>query len=286
MSTSGITPLGDMSSRIKLSDGHSIHRLGFGTYETSGRETTQAVTWALETGYRTIDSAQMYGNEREVGSAIRDYLTKNPSVKRQDIFYTTKLASNNGYNQSLKSLQTSLQRCGLEYIDLILIHSPYEGPQARKESWEALLEAQKRGWTKSIGVSNYGVKHLQEMHKQGHKPVVNQVDLHPFMTRTDIVDFCQENDIVLEAYAPLTRGYRIKHPPLLAIAKKYERTAAQVLIRWGLQHGFVEIPKSAKKQRIEENARVWDFEINEGDMQALDDMDEYLVTDWDPTGTE
>ena len=146
----------------------------------------------------------MYGNEREVGSAIRDYLTKDPSAKRQDIFYTTKLASNNGYNQSLKSLQTSLQRCGLDYIDLILIHSPYDGPHARKESWEALLEAQKRGWTKSIGVSNYGVKHLQEMLKQGNKPVVNQVDLHPFMTRTDIVDFSQENDIVLEVISLLT----------------------------------------------------------------------------------
>lgn len=142
----------------------------------------------------------MYGNEREVGSAIRDYLNKNPTVKRQDIFYTTKLASNDGYNRSLKSLEISLQRCGLDYIDMILIHSPYGGPQARKESWEALVEAQKRGWTKSVGVSNYGVKHLEEMLKQGYKPVVNQVDLHPFMTRTDIVGFCQKNDIALEVF--------------------------------------------------------------------------------------
>jgi len=148
----------------------------------------------------------MYGNEREVGSAIRDFLGKNPSVIREDIFYTTKLASNDGYNRSLKSLETSLQRCGLDYIDLILIHSPYGGPRARKESWEALVEAQKRGWTKSIGVSNYGVKHLQEMLKLGYKPVVNQVDLHPFMTRTDIVSFCQKNDIVLEVFPNLVQG--------------------------------------------------------------------------------
>ena len=147
-----------------------------------------------------IDSAQMYGNEREVGAAIRAFIAHKPSIQRADIFYTTKLASNNGYNQSLKSLEASLQRCGLDYIDLILIHSPYGGPQARRDSWRALLEAQKRGWTKSIGVSNYGVKHLQEMLKDGHKPALNQVDLHPFMTRTDIVEFCQKNDIVLEVY--------------------------------------------------------------------------------------
>jgi diketogulonate reductase-like aldo/keto reductase len=145
-----------------------------------------------------FDSAQMYANEREVGAAIKAYLAHNPDIKRDDIFYTTKLASNNGYHQSLRALETSLQRCGLDYIDLILIHSPYGGPRARKESWEALLEAQKRGWTRSIGVSNYGVKHLQEMLKDGHSPVVNQVDLHPFMTRTDIVEFCQKNDILLQ----------------------------------------------------------------------------------------
>jgi diketogulonate reductase-like aldo/keto reductase len=230
----------------------------------------------------------MYGNEREVGSAIKSFLSKNPSIKREDIFYTTKLASNAGYNRSLKALEQSLQRCGLDYIDLILIHSPYGGAQARKESWNVLLEAQKQGWTKSIGVSNYGIKHLQELLDQGQKPVINQVDLHPFMTRTDIVDFCQKHEIVLEvyypmtmlmkAYAPLTKGYRIKHPPLLEIAKKYNKSAAQVLIRWGLQHGYVEIPKSSKKQRIEENTQVWDFEIAEGDMKALDAMDEYIVT--------
>lgn len=140
----------------------------------------------------------MYGNEKEVGSAIKSFLRKNPNVKREDIFYTTKLASNSGYNRSLKSLEQSLQSCGLDYIDLILIHSPYGGPQARKESWNALLEAQKQGWTKSIGVSNYGIKHLQELLDQGEKPVINQVDLHPFMTRTDIVKFCKTHDIVLE----------------------------------------------------------------------------------------
>jgi diketogulonate reductase-like aldo/keto reductase len=140
----------------------------------------------------------MYGNEREVGSAIKSFLSKNPAIKREDIFYTTKLASNAGYNRSLKALEQSLERCGLDYIDLILIHSPYGGSQARKESWNALLEAQKQGWTKSIGVSNYGVKHLQELLGQGQKPVLNQVDLHPFMTRTDIVDFCTKHDIILE----------------------------------------------------------------------------------------
>ena len=146
-----------------------------------------------------FDSAQMYGNEKEVGAAIHSFLSKNPSIKREDIFYITKLASNSGYNRSLKTLESSFQRCGLDYIDLILIHSPHGGSRARKESWDALVDAQKRGWTRSIGVSNYGVKHLQEMLDKGQKPAVNQVDLHPFMTRTDIVTFCQKNDIALQA---------------------------------------------------------------------------------------
>ena len=145
-----------------------------------------------------IDSAQMYHNEKQVGAAIATFLQNNPSVTRQDIFYTTKLASNDGYQRSLKSLETSLQVCGLEYIDLILIHSPYGGPKARTESWEALLEAQRRGWTKKIGVSNYGVKHLQEMLEQGYTPAINQVDLHPFMTRKNIVELCRKHDIALE----------------------------------------------------------------------------------------
>jgi diketogulonate reductase-like aldo/keto reductase len=147
-----------------------------------------------------FDTAQMYGNEKQVGNAILRFLQNNSSVKREDIYYTTKLASNNGYERSLEALEKSLSVSGLEYIDLILIHSPYGGPQARNESWEALTEAKKRGWTKSIGVSNYGVSHLEEMLEQGQRPVINQVDLHPFMTRTDIVEFCQKNDIVLEVW--------------------------------------------------------------------------------------
>lgn len=149
-----------------------------------------------------IDSAQMYGNEHEVGAAITAFMARNPGVTREDIFYTTKLSSNNGYRESLKALEISLRRCGLGYIDLVLIHSPYGGPLARKESWRALLEAKKRGWTRSIGVSNYGIQHLQEMFRDGYKPVINQIDLHPFMTRTDIVQFCQRNDIVLEVSSP------------------------------------------------------------------------------------
>jgi diketogulonate reductase-like aldo/keto reductase len=178
-----------------------------------------------------FDSAQMYGNEREVGSAIMAFLRKNPSLKREDIYYTTKLAINSGYSRSLKAIEQSLQRCGLGYIDLILIHSPYGGSQARKESWEALLEAQKKGWTKSVGVSNYGVRHLQEMLRQGQRPTVNQVDLHPFMTRTDIVEFCKKNDIVLEVIIlrlMANPGIRAAHKRVPDQTSTVARDSAQV----------------------------------------------------------
>lgn len=178
-----------------------------------------------------FDSAEMYGNESEVGLAILSFMTGDPYLKREEFYFTTKLASNNGYSRSLKSIEQSLKACGLGYIDLLLIHSPYGGPQARKESWEALKEAQRLGWTKSIGVSNYGVRHLKEMLDQGFKPVINQVDLHPFMTRNDIVSFCEQHDIILEVdlfRSPADIGLRTAYEGISHRSSSFTRNCQKI----------------------------------------------------------
>ncbi|KAB2578986.1 putative oxidoreductase C2F3.05c [Lasiodiplodia hormozganensis] len=277
-----------LSSRLKLANGLSMPQIHLGVYLTDGRECYQAVLWALEAGYRAIDSAQMYHNEREVGQAIKHFLASpanSQGLKREDIHFTSKLASNTSYDAARRAIKQSLKACGLDYIDLFLLHSPYGGRQARLDCWRAVEDAIADGEVKIGGVSNYGVKHLQELldSKPRVHPAVNQIEVHPFNTRTDITTFCQQNNIVVEAYAPLARALRMQHPVIVALSKKYACTPAQLLVRWSLQHGYVPLPKSVKKERIVENARVGEFAIEEEDMTELDGLDEYLVTDWDPT---
>ncbi|KAF2273254.1 Aldo/keto reductase [Westerdykella ornata] len=259
-----------------------------GVYLTSGQETYRAVGWALEAGYRGIDSAQMYRNEKQAGRAILDFLASEANVdglRREDIHFTSKLASNSAYDTARKAISRSVKECGLGYIDLFLLHSPYGGKTARLESWRAVEDAIKDGEVKIGGVSNYGVKHLQELLASNPNipPAVNQVEVHPFNTRTDITSFCQEHGIVVEAYAPLVRALRMKHPTIVQLSNKYKCTPAQLLVRWSLQHGYVPLPKSSKKERIVENADISGFAIADEDMQRMDGLDEYLVTDWDPT---
>lgn len=234
----------------------------------------------------------MYDNEAEVGQAILSYLSEQQNrknaLKREDIFYTSKLSSNLGYEASRRSIQQSVRASGLGYIDLFLVHAPYGGPRRRQESWRAVEEAISAGEVRSGGVSNYGIKHLQELlnSKPKYFPVVNQLEVHPFNSRREITSFCQQNGIVVEAYAPLTRAQKMRHPKLVNLAKKYGcTTPAQLLIRWSLQHGFVPLPKSASKARIVENSKVEGFEIEEGDMKSMDALEEYYVVDWDPVDT-
>ncbi|KAF4546373.1 putative aldo keto reductase protein [Lasiodiplodia theobromae] len=276
------------TARVQLANGLSMPQIHLGVYLTDGRECYQAVLWALEAGYRAIDSAQMYHNEREVGQAIKHFLASpanSQGLKREDIHFTSKLASNTSYDAARRAIKQSLKACGLDYIDLFLLHSPYGGRQARLDCWRAVEDAIADGEVKIGGVSNYGVKHLQELldSKPRVHPAVNQIEVHPFNTRTDITTFCQQNNIVVEAYAPLARALRMQHPVIVALSKKYACTPAQLLVRWSLQHGYVPLPKSVKKERIVENARVGEFAIEEEDMTELDGLDEYLVTDWDPT---
>ncbi|KAK3702056.1 hypothetical protein LTR37_015170 [Vermiconidia calcicola] len=273
-----------LASRIKLNNGSTMPHIHLGVYLMSGSEASKAVHHALDAGYRGFDSAQMYHNEKQVGHAILDYMRQHPELKREDIHYTTKLASNGDYDTARRSITQSVKECGLGYVDLFLLHSPYGGKEKRLESWRAIEAAVKDGEVRVGGVSNFGEKHIDELLaiNPSLKPDVNQIEVHPFNTRSKLTAHCQKNDIVVEAYAPLARALRMKHPTIVELAKKYGCTSGQLLVRWSLQHGFVPLPKSVKKERIVENAGIGGFSIDDGDMKKMDGLDEYLVTDWDP----
>ncbi len=253
--------------------------LGLGVYQTSpGRATEEAVKTALRVGYRHIDTASLYGNEESVGVAVRE-----SGLPREQVFVTTKLwNSDHGYDSALRACDRSLRRLGLGYIDLYLIHWPVS--ELRDDSWRALIELQRRGSCRAIGVSNYTIRHLGEL-LEGSKvvPDVDQVEFNPFLYQEKLLRFCQDARIQLEAYSPLTRGHRLSHPTVVELARRYSKTAAQIMIRWSLQHGLVVIPKSAQPERIKENPEVFDFEISAADMARLDSIGENLHMDWDPT---
>ncbi|KAK9361547.1 NADP-dependent oxidoreductase domain-containing protein [Lipomyces starkeyi] len=272
-----------LTSRVRLSSGYDMPVLGFGVYLSYGEEVINSVYHALKVGYRHIDSATLYENEREVGVAIKKWI-HDTGGKREDVFFTTKVwDTDHGYNNTKKSINWSLRQCDLGYIDLYLVHSPYPGRQLRKETWKAMEEAVQEGKVRSIGVSNYGIKHLNEMESYATvKPAVNQLEVHPFLTRKELVEYCQAHDIVVEAFCPITRGQKFKDQRVQALVKKYNRTPAQILLRWSLQRGLVPLPKSSSPKRIEENSKVFDFEIESKDMDTLM-TNEYYIVDWDPT---
>lgn len=272
-----------IASTLPLNNGVAMPRFGLGVYQTgSGKRTENAVQWALDAGYRRIDTAALYGNEAEVGRVLKRAFAEG-RLARDDVFITTKLwNSDHGYDQALRAFDRSLDQLGMERLDLYLIHWPVSG--GRRESWRALERLLADGRVRAIGVSNYTRKHLEEL--LGHAktvPAVNQIELHPFGQQRDTVACCGEHGIAVTAYSPLTKGYRLDDPGLRAIAKAVARSPAQVLIRWALQRGFVVIPKSADRGRIQENARVFDFALAPAQMTALDalDRDEHIT--WDPT---
>ncbi len=267
-----------MESRITLNDGAKIPVLGLGVWQAgAGRETRKAVSAALESGYRLIDTAKLYGNERDVGAAVRE-----SGIPRDEIFVTTKLwNSDQGFESALRAFEGSRRELGLEYVDLYLVLWPV--PQLRNESWKALVKIREQGLARSIGVSNYTIPHLEELLRATPVlPSVNQVEFHPFLYQRELLEYGQRHHIQLEAYSPLTRGRHLKHPQIKEIAAKYGRTPAQILIRWGLQHGLVVIPKSVRPERIRENADVFGFEIKSPDMARLDALDERSHLAWNP----
>ncbi|GKT88982.1 aldo keto reductase [Colletotrichum tofieldiae] len=275
-----------LATRLTLANGKTIPQIQLGLYMMSGREVTKSVPWALAAGYRGFDCAQMYHNEREAGKAIRDFLASGENtqgLKREDIFYTTKLASNSAsYDAVRKSIKQSVDVSGLGYVDLFLLHSPYGGKEARLTSWKAVEDAIDAGEVKMGGVSNYGVAHIEELmaSKPRIAPVINQIEVHPFNTQTHIRETCAKHNIAIEAYAPLARGMRMKHPKILELSKKYGCTPAQLFVRWSLDHNMITLPKSVRQDRLIENADVSKFEISKEDLAAMDALDEHLVTDW------
>jgi len=261
-----------IDSRVTLSDGNIMPLLGLGVWDAkSGKETYDAVIHALKSGYRHIDTAEMYGNERDVGSAVID-----SGLTRKDVFITTKLwDSGMGYDHALKSFDISLRKLNLEYVDLYLIHWPEKG--SKLEIWSALERIKKEGRCRSIGVSNFAPKHLKEiLNNADLLPAVNQIEMSPFLQQQEISSFCIKEKIHLTGYCPLARGTRFNNPILCRVAEETNKTAAQVMIRWALQSGHTVIPKSARPQRIEENADVFDFKLTEDQMKMLDELEEGL----------
>ncbi|HYY50190.1 MAG TPA: aldo/keto reductase [Nitrososphaeraceae archaeon] len=267
-----------MQSHIRLNNGVEIPQLGLGVYQSApGRTTQRVVRYALNIGYRHIDTAYIYGNESDVGKAVHE-----SDIQRDEVFITTKLWNTRevGYNSALRSCEDSLQRLGLTYVDLYLIHWPVQGISNSTDIWRAMVHLLKEGKARAIGVSNYTIDDLKEILQDSDVvPAVNQVEFHPFLYQKDLLSFCKKNGIQLEAYSPLTRGKRLNHPSIKNIAKKYQnKTPAQILIRWSLQHNLVVIPKSIHEDRILENSQVFDFELTAEDMKILDSLNENLQT--------
>ncbi len=263
----------------KLNNGVVIPRLGLGVYQSPpGQLTQRAVEYALKIGYRHIDTARIYNNETDVGTALRK-----SGIKREDVFITTKLwNSDHGYETAIKACDDSLKRLGLKYLDLYLIHWPV--PEIRNESWTALTKLLKDGKCRSIGVSNYTIQHLTELLEDADVvPMVNQVEFSPFLYQKQLLEYCEKSKIQVEAYSPLTQGAKLNHPTIQQIAKKHSKTPAQVLIRWSLQHNLVTIPKSVREERIRENSQVFDYNLTSEDMRILDSLDENFRNSWDPT---
>ncbi|MPR36474.1 aldo/keto reductase [Cytophagaceae bacterium SJW1-29] len=240
-------------------------RLGLGIYAPGEKnEVSRAVRWALETGYRLIDTASVYQNEEEVGRGMKD-----SGIQRSEVFITSKVGNDEqGYDQTLRAYDQSLKRLQTDYLDLYLVHWPIR--DTRKETWRALETLYNEKRVRAIGVSNYYQPHLEELFAYASVvPAVNQFEQSPFLYRPELLAYCREKHIQPEGYSPLVRGRKESNEVLESIATQYEKSTYQVLIRWGLQQGLVTIPKSTNQKRIQENFDVWDFELSEGDMQQL-----------------
>lgn len=259
-----------------LANGVKIPCLGFGTWQTPDGETAvQAVRCALDAGYTHIDTAQAYGNEASVGKAIRL-----SGVPREELFITTKLwNSNHSYELTMRSFEESMDKLGLDYLDLFLIHWPNpiafrdHWQQANAESWKAMEELADAGKIRAIGVSNFLPRHLEALARTARiAPQVNQIRLCPGDTQDETVAYCRERQMVLEAYSPLGTGRIFDVPEMQALAKKYDRSVAQICIRWSLQRGYLPLPKSVTPSRIQENLKVFDFSLSEEDVQLIADL--------------
>jgi diketogulonate reductase-like aldo/keto reductase len=258
-----------VDSTVELLNGISMPRLGLGVWRSKqGEETENAVAAALQAGYRAIDTASLYENEESVGRAVRA-----SGLPREQVFITTKVwNSEQGYDSTLEAFHRSLERLGTGYVDLYLVHWPVPGKY--KETYRALETLYEEGKVRAIGVSNFLIHHLEDLMGSCRiKPMVNQVEMHPLLTRKPLLEFCKREGIQLESWRPLMNG-RLDVPLLQELADKYGKTPAQILIRWHLQLGVVTIPKSVRPERIRENANVFDFRLTREDMERIDGLNE------------
>lgn len=261
-----------LDSTVKLNNGVNMPIIGLGVWQAAeGTEVEKAVAAALAAGYRLIDTAKIYGNEMGVGNAV-----KSANVPREQLFITTKLWNEDqGYDAALQAIDNSLLELQLSYVDLYLVHWPNNNREVREETWRAMEAIFNTGKAKAIGVSNYTIAHLKEMDTYATiPPAVNQIEWNPFVYDTPLLAACKERNIVVEAYSPLSRGERLMDPRITAIAEKYGKTNAQILIRWCLAHECVVIPKSVQEERIRENIDVFDFMLKDADIVALNALAE------------
>jgi len=254
--------------QMKLNNGITMPQLGLGVFTMQdGKEVREAMEIAFDEGYRSIDTATVYGNEKGVGQAIKE-----SKIPREEIFLTTKVWNNDqGYDSTPGAFQKSLDRLGVDYLDLYLIHWPVNGKYT--DTWKALEKLHHDGLIRSIGVSNFQVHHLETLFKSAEIiPVVNQVEQHPYLVQKELRDFCARHDIKIEAWSPLGRGAVLGDQTLVRLGQKYGKTSAQVTLRWQIQHDIITIPKSSKPKRIKENISIFDFNLEPGDMDIIDGL--------------
>ena len=252
-----------------LSNGVKMPSIGFGTYKSgSDEETAKIIKYALETGYRQIDTASFYGNEVGIGNGI-----KQSNIKREEIFLVTKLWNDDhGYKKTIEAFNKSLERLQVEYIDLYLIHWPNK---LNAETWRAFEDLYKEGKVKAIGVCNFKIGHLEELKKTAEiMPMVNQVELHPQSSKEYLLDYCNDNNIQLVAWSPIMRGRIFSNELIIGLSEKYKKTIAQIVLRWHIQRGIIPIPKSSNEGRIKENLDIFDFELSADDMNAINSLNE------------
>ncbi|GGA33678.1 aldo/keto reductase [Paenibacillus physcomitrellae] len=264
----------NLQSTVQLNNGAQMPWFGLGVFQVEeGAELEAAVAAAIKNGYRSIDTAAIYGNEQGVGNGIRQGLEA-AGLKREDLFVTSKVWNADlGYEETLAAFEVSLNKLGLEYLDLYLIHWPKEGKY--KAAWKAMETLYKQGKIKAIGVSNFQIHHLEDLLADAEVvPAVNQIELHPRLTQKELRDYCKQKGIQIEAWSPLMQGQLLDNEELKAIGAKYGKSVTQVILRWDIQNGIVTIPKSTKEHRIIENASIFDFELSTEDMAAIDAMNQ------------
>lgn len=260
----------NLQSTTTLANGVKMPWLGLGVYKVEdGQEVVDSVKYAIKAGYKSIDTAKIYENEEGVGQAIKE-----SGVSREELFVTSKVwNADQGYDTTIQAFETSLNKLGLEYLDLYLIHWPVEGKY--KDTWKALEKLYKDGEIRAIGVSNFQVHHLEDLIADAEvKPMVNQIEFHPLLTQTEVREYCKKQGIQVEAWSPLAQGELLDNEVLTQIAEKHGKSTAQVILRWDLQNEVVTIPKSTKEHRIIQNADVFDFELNADEVEKINALNQ------------